>query len=72
MIATKNQMKNNNKSIYALPNKYGYEISINHPKIRPLYEAYKKKIGAIILSDKERFQFEKIIKEMIERAKNNA
>lgn len=61
-----------NNSIFAPPNKYGYEISINHPKIRPLYEAYKKKINAIILSDDERFQFEKIIKEMIERAKKNA
>ena len=65
-------MMNKNKSIYAPPNKYGYEISINHPKIRPFYESYKKKINAIILSDEERFQFEKIIKEMIERAKKNA
>ena len=54
-------MKIKNKSIYAPPNKYGYEISINHPKI-----------GAIILSDEERFQFENIIKEMIERKKKGA
>lgn len=59
-----------NNSIYNLPNKYGYEINVNHPKIRPFYEAYKKKIKAVILSDDERFQFEKIIKEMIERKKN--
>lgn len=59
-----------NESIFAPPNKYGYQININHPKIRPLYEAYKKKIGAIILSDKERFDFEDVIFKMIER-KNN-
>ncbi len=62
-------MKN---SIYAPENKYGYKISINHPKIRPLYEAYKKKIGAIILSDDERFEFERIIFKMIERRKKGA
>lgn len=57
-------------SIYAPPNKYGYKIAINNPRIKPLYEAYKKKIGAIILSDKERLEFEKIIFKMIERNKN--
>lgn len=62
----------NNDSIYAPGNKYGYKINVNHPKIRPLYEAYKKKIGAIILSDKERFHFEYIIFQMIERNKKNA
>ena len=62
-------MKN---SIYAPENKYGYKISINHPKIRPLYEVYKKKIGAIILSDDERFEFERIIFKMIERKKKGA
>lgn len=65
-------MMNNNKSIYAPPNKYGYKININHPKIRPLYEAYKKKINAIILSDDERFDFERVIFKMIERAKKDA
>lgn len=57
-------------SIYAPQNRYGYRIDINHPKIRPFYDAYKKKIGAIILSDNERFEFERIIMKMIERNKN--
>lgn len=61
-----------NNSIYAPQNKYGYKISINHPKIRPLYEAYKKKINAIILSDEERFDFERIIFKMLERTKKGA
>jgi hypothetical protein len=59
-----------NDSIYSQPNKYGYQININHPQIKPLYDAYKRKIKAIILSDKERLEFEKIIFKMIER-KNN-
>ena len=40
------------------PNKYGYRVNISHPAVRPLYERYKQKIGAIILSDKERLVFE--------------
>ncbi len=59
-----------NDSIYAPQNKYGYRINITHPQVRPLYEAYKKKIGTIILSDEERFEFERIILKMIERKKN--
>ncbi|MGN0614201.1 MAG: hypothetical protein ACI4JB_09935 [Porcipelethomonas sp.] len=60
------------RSIYAPPNKYGYKIAINHPRIKPLYDAYKKKIVAVILSDDERFEFERIIFKMIERKKENA
>lgn len=56
-----------NDSIFARANEYGYKININHPKIRPFYESYKKKIGAIILSDKERIEFENVIFKMIER-----
>lgn len=59
-----------NDSIFAPPNKYGYQININHPKIRPLYERYKKKVGEIILSDQQWFEFEGIIINMIERGKN--
>lgn len=58
-----------NQSVFAPVNKYGYKININNPQIRPLYEAYKKKTGAVILSDKERFDFERIILKMIERKK---
>lgn len=56
--AEKLGLKNNNDSIFAPPNKYGYKIAINHPKIRPLYERYKEKLGEHILSDKQRFEFE--------------
>lgn len=56
-----------NESIYNPPNKYGYKININNPKIRPFYEAYKAKIGAVILSDKERHEFENAVFKMIER-----
>lgn len=65
-----NAKKYNNDTIFAPPNKYGYQININHPKIRPLYERYKRKVGEIILSDRQRFEFEGIIINMIERGKN--
>lgn len=41
--------------------KYGYKINIHHPVIRPLYEAYKKKLGENILSDRQRWAFENMI-----------
>ncbi|MBR1823291.1 MAG: hypothetical protein IJ779_03540 [Ruminococcus sp.] len=56
-----------NDSIFAKPNKYGYQININHPKIRPMYERYKEKLGERILSDKQRFDFERLIFELIRR-----
>lgn len=60
----------NNCSIYTQNNKYGYRININHPQIRPFYDEYKKRIKTNILSDAERFEFERIIMKMIERKKN--
>lgn len=59
--------KNKSESIYAPQNKYGYKININHPNIRPLYDKFKRSIGAIILSDTERLRFEALITGMIER-----
>ena len=56
-----------NNSIFALPNKYGYKININHPQIKPLYERYKSSIKAKILSDAERFDFERHIFAALER-----
>ena len=56
-----------NDSIYAKPNKYGYEININHPSIRPMYERYKEKLGERILSDKQRFEFERMNYLLIEK-----
>lgn len=57
-----------NDSIYARPNSYGYRINVNHPKIKPLYEKYKKKYGIMIMSDSERTDFEnKLILYLTER-----
>lgn len=58
-------------SIYAKPNKYGYKIAINHPKIKPLYERFKDSKNARILSDKERFEFEAIIISAIPKRRND-
>ena len=54
-------MDNDNDSIYAKPNKYGYKLNVNHPQIQPLYERYKKKLGEKILSDSQRLNFEALI-----------
>lgn len=56
-----------NDSIFTPPNKYGYKININHPQIKPLYERYKSSIKAKILSDAERFDFERHIFAALER-----
>ena len=60
-----------NDSIYARPNKYGYRINIDHPQIKPLYEHYKRHIGAIMLSDEQRHHFESLIFKMAERSDND-
>ena len=60
-------MKYDNDDIFAPHNKYGYKININHPQIRPLYEHYKRRIGAIRLSDRERFDFEAAVMKWLER-----
>lgn len=52
------------EDIYALDNKYGYRIDISHPKIKPLYERFKKWKGIaswVPLSDEERKEFENYI-----------
>lgn len=58
-------------SIYAKDNPYGYKINVNHPKILPLYQRYKAKIGEVILSDSQRRRFELLIFELIERKNRN-
>ncbi len=58
------------KSIYAKNNKYGCIININHPLIHMFYIAYLKKGNIpkyIGLNDKQRFDFESRIAEMIRR-----
>ncbi|MBR4627759.1 MAG: hypothetical protein IKO47_08685 [Ruminococcus sp.] len=58
-----------NDSIYAKENPYGFQINVNHPKIRPLYERYKEKIGERILSDIQRREFENHIFSILKRGK---
>lgn len=62
-----------NESIYAKPNKYGYIINVNHPNVRPYYDHYKDTLGAIILSDSQRKNFEYAFFIMLKRKeeKNN-
>lgn len=66
-----NARRDNNDSIFAPENPYGYQINILHPKIRPLYERYKEKVGEKILSDRQRLHFESLIFKMIERKSIN-
>ena len=54
-------------TIYAKDKPYGYKINVNHPKIRPLYERYKEKVGESILSDQQRRHFEQLIFQLIEK-----
>lgn len=54
-------------SIFAKNNPYGFQIDVNHPKILPLYERYKEKVGERILSDEQRHDFEEHIFRMLER-----
>ena len=58
-----------NDSIYAKPNSYGYKLNVNHPQILPLYERYKKKLGEKILSDSQRHEFEQIIFRALQKKK---
>lgn len=69
IVATKNLSEND--SIFMSTNEYGYKIRINHPKIRPIYERYKRKIGCQILSDRERLEFEAFIIRKYIEYKNN-
>ena len=51
-------------SIFAKPNKYGYEININNETMRRYYDEYKQRIGVpknVTLTDTQRFEFESFI-----------
>lgn len=54
-------------SIHAPQNRYGYKLNVNHPDINPLYERYKQFVGAKILSDAQRMDFEHRVFKMIEK-----
>ena len=58
-------------SILITGNKYGYKVNVNHPRIRPLYERFKEKVGCNILSDRERFRFENSIIQKYETKRND-
>lgn len=52
------------QSIYTVNNPYGYRLNINHPKIKELFERYKKWKGIASvypLSDTQRFEFESYV-----------
>lgn len=54
-------------TIYANPNPYGYQLNINHPLIRPHYERFKVKCNTPILSDEQRFEFERLMIAALEK-----
>ena len=57
--------------IYAPKNKYGYKINVNHPVIRVLYDLYKKcKGNKMIPSEKDLFEFEHYIEQLIQKRRN--
>lgn len=60
-----------NDSIFAKENPYGYQINVNHPKVLPLYQRYKDKVGERILSDRQRFEFEEHILNILKRGKSS-
>lgn len=63
-----------NKSIYNENNRCGYRYNINHPRIRPLYDAYMKRIGNpphIHPTHEERLRFEMAVDRMIEKARKH-
>lgn len=54
----------------ARPNPYGYKINVNHPRIRPLFTAWHRKIGvpeSVPITHAQRFQFEAMVMELIRR-----
>lgn len=60
------------KSVYIANCPYGYEINVNEPNITPLYFKYKE-VHSIPphypMSDRQRFDFESLIKRMIAAGK---
>lgn len=59
-----------NDSIFAKDNPYGYKLNVNHPEVRKFYEYYKQKIGECILSDSQRRTFELLFFQLREKKIN--
>lgn len=59
-------------SIYNNNNPYGYRLNVNHPRIRELYDRYKKwkDIAGRPPTDEERREFERIIMKKQEFQRN--
>lgn len=55
---SKNYMSERQNEIFMIPNKYGFRVNINHPKIKPIYDKWKHKHGIMIPSEAERREFE--------------
>ena len=60
-------MVEDDSSIYTKDNHYGYRLNINHPLIRPHYERFKVKCNTPILSDAQRFEFERLMIAALEK-----
>lgn len=60
-------MVEDDSSIFTKDNTYGYQLNINHPLIRPHYERFKVKCNTPILSDEQRFEFERLMIAALEK-----
>ena len=66
---------NLDKDGYPCPNRWGYRYNVNHPDIRPLYEAYHKHIGVplqIHMTTAQRLNFEAVLDKMIEKKRRES
>lgn len=66
---------NLDKDGYPCPNRWGYRYNINHPDIRPLYEAYHKHIGVplqIHMTAAQRIKFEAVLDKMVEKKRRES
>lgn len=57
----KKDFEDKNDSPFAYNNPYNYSVNITHPAIFPHYQRYKNSVNETILSDTERFDFERHI-----------
>lgn len=48
-------------------NPYGYKLNISHPLINPHYKRFMRKCNTPILSDEERFEFERLMIAWLEK-----
>lgn len=66
---------NLDKDGYPCPNRWGYRYNVNHPDIRPLYEAYHKHIDVplqIHMTTAQRLKFEAVLDKMVEKKRRES